>query len=167
MTRSLHVFEKDLEDGLRCERIVAKYLEKWFVVEKVDLETEKSERIDFIVTEKGTGRQLKVEIKMDRAAGDTGNIYLETRCDGKVSWGYTCEADLIIICIPALNIALVFKASTIRANIDGWAGHYELKEVWSEGRGRNYCAHGVCVPLRIIRTVAVRELYLPLLMEVN
>lgn len=167
MTRRNHVFEQDLEDGKRCERVVAKYLDKWFEVEKADLETEKQQRIDFIATQRDCGRQLKVEVKMDRAAGETENLFFETECDGKISWGYTCQADIVFTCVPALNIGFVFSADAIRANIAGWAGNYELKEVWSENHGRCYTAHGVCVPLRIARTFAICEIYLPLSMEVN
>ena len=164
---TVHVFAQSLTEGQRIERVLDVYFERWFILEPVDLTTEKRDGIDRIAIHRRSRKKLRLEYKKDGAAASTGNLFLETESNGNPSWAYTCRADYLVIAIPGLNAGFIFRPGTIRANIDGWKGHYGICEPWTEGWYETYASLGVCVPVRIMRTFAVTSLYLPARVEAN
>ena len=164
---TVHVFAQSLTEGQRIERALDAYFGKWFDLRPVDLQIEKQDRIDRIAVQKSNGRELRLEYKKDGRAASTGNLFLETESDGKPSWAANCRADFLIIAVPCLNTAFVFKPKTIQANIGPWKGHYGEREAWTEGWYETYSGLGVCVPIRIMRTFAVTTIYLPIAVEAN
>lgn len=107
-------FTSQLEGGNLGERVIAKWLEtyKGFTTiafgnnSEFDIKTEKE------------GRQVLLEIKTDRYEYfkkiSTGNIFIETTCNGKLSGIHTTCADIFVYFFPDIEEAFFIKTKDLK-----------------------------------------------------
>jgi hypothetical protein len=114
MDMSAKKFREDLTQGNIGEKIVATWLEKYKDMKLIKFNNTMA--YDFIM-EMPTGKNISYEIKTDRWETfnkETGNIFIETRCNGKASgvWG-TC-ADVYCFYFPDYGELYFIKTDDLR-----------------------------------------------------
>ena len=100
------------------------------------------------------GELLAVEYKGDARAADTGNAFIETiSVDVRAvpGWAYASEADYLALYLPQLRRCYLVLFSQLRERLPDWRMRYPTRKV----RNRDYCTHGLLVPLKEIETLAI------------
>lgn len=108
-------FNKDLKQGNLGETIIAKWLEKYKGFKLIKY----GNTMDYdIVMEAPNGKQITYEVKTDRyeffKGYKTGNIFVETRCNGKPSGIWGSIADVYVFFFPDFEEVYFIKTSDLK-----------------------------------------------------
>jgi hypothetical protein len=160
----MYDFKTQLEIGKQIESELDRYFSRWYEIQSVSLEVEKTQGIDRIFISKATGEIKSVEYKSDFKSASTGNIYVELSVDSdngysKPGWAVHSVADIILYCIINQGIIshiYILNPSVVRSFEDIWKGQY--RNVICKNKG--YHSKGVLIPMDIVKSVSSRTIVL-------
>lgn len=114
-------FATDLNDGKKAEELVrfklsqiGKFVEIW---DCSDDEYFQSKDIDILAL-KPDGRIVKIEVKADRKAHETGNLVWEQKTSGNIGCFAKTEADFIMYYTIGNGSLYIFKPKELRRYIE-------------------------------------------------
>ena len=110
------------------------------------------------------GRLVKIEVKHDERAAQTGRAFIETVSNdqtGRAGWVYSCEADVILYMVPGDGCLVYWLAPVaLRGRVSDWLQRADRRE----GRFQHvsaanvgYRTRGVGVPLTELGAMNVTE----------
>ncbi len=154
----VHNFQEYLDIGEGGERELDEHYSQWYYIEPtyyqhdatVDLQRL---GIDRIFTSICDGRRITVEYKVDKRSGDTGNAFIETISNdknGKLGWGYTCCAQVVVYYTP--HDGTVYMLDALKLKDDMGKAMSCFSEV--PAQNENYRTFGRKVPLDVLKKLA-------------
>jgi len=152
----LYRFGAQLAVGADGEERVAQWLTgRGYRVSRVDDRDRQRRGVDLLVEPADGGDRVGVEVKTDRRAHATGNLFLETISvdgEGALGWLFRCEADWLVYLVAETGEALWYRPRDLFVAYWSWRQLAEVRSAWVENEG--YRSRGLCVPLTIARSVA-------------
>ena len=105
-------FERDLDDGELGEKLIAKFLQtKGFIIIGFN------KNIDYDILTSKNDKKVLFEVKTDRYEkykGETGNMFIEVRCNGKMSGIMATKADYFVYFYPEWELAYIIKVDELK-----------------------------------------------------
>lgn len=151
----VHGFAASFTAGKRGEHVLDRFFARRGIRVTPVSRTEERRGIDRVFGLQD-GRNVNIEYKTDEAAARTGNVFIETISVDSVpkhGWGFSCEADWIVIYIPGLSSAYVVRPQVIREHLYSWTSMFKVRAATNDG----YHTYGVLVPVWNIELVAAAK----------
>ena len=126
-------FIKDLNQGNIGERIVSSWLIKY---KKMKFIKFNDDNLYDILMEKENGSSLTLEVKTDRWEFfnyETGNIFIETRCNDKPSGIWSSIADLYVFYFPDYGELYFITTDKLKGLLRNNQELFEIKRLSGDG----------------------------------
>jgi len=156
----IYDFRKQLDKGKSVEISLDNFFKKWYNIETVTIDEERSQGIDRVFTSLSTGKVTRIEYKADFKTKDTGNIYLELSVDGdngyhKDGWALRSTADLILYTIiyETEYLILGITPGNITKHIPEWSTKFRTAKCRNVGYGST----GLLIPLDNFSSIASKK----------
>lgn len=149
----IYQFDRQLAEGEAGEAFLDAFFRRRGHTIQAATRAEQRSGIDRFITAPD-GREMAVEYKTDRLAGETGNAFVETvsvDARGKMGWALTSQADYLVYYLPGRAI-YVLPFSSLRWALPGWMRDFPARTAPNNG----YLTHGVLVPLGTLAEYAVQ-----------